>query len=869
MFKRNKTTMIPQLEVQEDKIFDSILEYRENMQLEEPKDMDFPLPKPEDIYLKINEINELGPIDQKYITSIFNTISSYRTGEVDRFDDFLNTIKEIFEKISGSYYDLFDFSSKIAKKLEVSKENIESCYEVLLTKKNATTLDLDAETLGALGRMISYSYTKIDKYKIKDMRKLEEAVSKVITKKINIYDNFVKWCVSKSKDPKKEKITEFYKERRKEYDCLPEIIFLVNHFYKITTVNLELDKIYNQELTDDEYKFFEIAILNLHWILNSLENIKFNLICRELHRALYKRYKEKITEACNKNNDVLKPKDIIFNEGPFFQKKWNFSGKLKPIKFKTGKEIYEVTQSKTLEIKEKKPIFSVKTFGKAFKKIETFGKNIINFGKEKSNGITRVDIVRQNSNLFEFIIICIFSLNEAKQNINVELVMNDTYNGEFFLLLNEIYKFEWIKEEDTSQFHIFDLLLFNKVIKNMQKLNIEINCLDIVSFNKFLSFLYFNQAITKFNMSLFSSDFIYIPEFIYKIYSEIYMKKSPDYLKRNYDEDTYLFCDLKDMEDKIIDRLYPNFVSYISTLFDIIYNRKALTELGFNIEPPNNIRYKSKYMNAIYKFILNLFYYISKNKISKFYILSPFTDFNACTKPEINEIIKEINFSQNNKLEELTLQMRFTELESIKCFILTKLRILNIGNLDFKTFEYLCNHICTIDFNQKSSLEDLSIGLNNSITEFSTDIKKLFQKLFGVKMKELTSLTLLTNLDLSDKKEYAFLLKLLNYNWISNYIIVFDKCDDYNTDESSAALSYLVPGMIGTKLLDKKTLAKLEDVKNKIEPAYWCLKYLFNIKYIDDKRNKERNKKLIFDILKYVTVCQNPKISHFYYIKNK
>ena len=123
--------------------------------------------------------------------------------------------------------------------------------------------------------MISYSYTKIDKYKIKDMRKLEEAVSKVITQKINIYDNYVKWCNSNGKDPKKEKITEFYKERRKEYDCLPEVIFLVNHFYKITTVNLELDKIYNQELTDDEYKFFEIAILNLHWILTFQQLLLF------------------------------------------------------------------------------------------------------------------------------------------------------------------------------------------------------------------------------------------------------------------------------------------------------------------------------------------------------------------------------------------------------------------------------------------------------------------------------------------------------------------------------------------------------------------------------------------------------------------
>ena len=63
--------------------------------------------------------------------------------------------------------------------------------------------------------------------------------------------------------------------------------------------------------------------------------------------------------------------------------------------------------------------------------------------------------------------------------------MNDSFNGEFFLLLKNIYKFEWIPEEDSSQFHIFDLLIFNKIIYNMQKLDIEINCLDFVSFDKF------------------------------------------------------------------------------------------------------------------------------------------------------------------------------------------------------------------------------------------------------------------------------------------------------------------------------------------------------------------------------------------------
>ena len=54
--------------------------------------------------------------------------------------------------------------------------------------------------------MISYSYTKIDQYKIKDMKKLEEAIDKVMNQKINIYDQFVKWCAEEKKDPKSEKL---------------------------------------------------------------------------------------------------------------------------------------------------------------------------------------------------------------------------------------------------------------------------------------------------------------------------------------------------------------------------------------------------------------------------------------------------------------------------------------------------------------------------------------------------------------------------------------------------------------------------------------------------------------------------------------
>jgi hypothetical protein len=62
------------------------------------------------------------------------------------------------------------------------------------------------------------------------------------------------------------------------------------------------------------------------------------------------------------------------------------------------------------------------------------------------------------------------------------------------------------------------------------------------------------------------------------------------YLKRNYGDNNYLFCDIKDMEGKILDELYPDFVKLLSVLFDIINSNKKITELGFNIDVPKNIK---------------------------------------------------------------------------------------------------------------------------------------------------------------------------------------------------------------------------------------------------------------------------------------
>ena len=47
-------------------------------------------------------------------------------------------------------------------------------------------------------------------------------------------------------------------------------------------------------------------------------------------------------------------------------------------------------------------------------------------------------------------------------------------------------------------------------------------------------------------------------------------------LNRDYDRDTYLFCEVKEIDDKIIDNLYSKFVDSLASFFEIIKGKKNL-----------------------------------------------------------------------------------------------------------------------------------------------------------------------------------------------------------------------------------------------------------------------------------------------------
>jgi hypothetical protein len=267
-------------------------------------------------------------------------------------------------------------------------------------------------------------------------------------------------------------------------------------------------------------------------------------------------------------------------------------------------------------------------------------------------------------------------------------------------------------------------------------------------------------------------------------------------------------------------------------------------------------------MNTILKFILNLLYYVSKRKIEKFCLISPYSSINRMRNPNVNNLISSINLHDNEYCEEFTLQMQFYQSSCIKDFLNSRLRILNVGNLDLSTFKCLCYHIYRYDFCKNSSLQHLTIGLLGSISVFTDEIKELFGKLFRMKINSLISLSLLTEIHLLDEKEYLDILDLINYNWISKYIIKFD--DSSKPIYIKEKDKILNLENLTSHFLEKEHKKNMNENIDSDDDAHWYLQYLFNHKYVPEERNDEMIKKLIFNILKYTHSKYKPGVSHTY-----
>ena len=120
--------------------------------------------------------------------------------------------------------------------------------------------------------------------------------------------------------------------------------------------------------------------------------------------------------------------------------------------------------------------------------------NIITIAKGKNHYI---NTMKNNENIINLILMMICSIGRLRDIEGLELIINDSYNNEFIFYLVNYYD---INENIFDvNFHILDFI--NHKINKLNQLNVEINALDQLAFNKILNLIYNNHDLTILNFS--------------------------------------------------------------------------------------------------------------------------------------------------------------------------------------------------------------------------------------------------------------------------------------------------------------------------------------------------------------------------------
>ena len=859
-------------------------------------------------------------------------------------DDFIIDNLELQKKVLSLFYEkLFKvdsdpfnichvISKQIIKSLNINNKIIDDKLDYFINKKKdykySKKFEFDKENITYLGYILAYSYDKFSKYKINNGKDLKEKIEKTKKEIIDILILYLTDCNEKNIPKEKCSKTNFCKKNRSNFQIPGTFIFLLNSFTYINTIEININ-FEEEKLTKDDVNLLIISILNIQYLFNSKINVKINLIHEELQCLIYRRfYKELYKNTPNGNFKM-----IFMNKLDIYKKKWDFETEFLLEKHRKNKRdifekkfeqkfnsetlleenisinnssysfIYKTpkkdelltiindncnnsNKSKNYSVYKSQKIVLNKNNVSMFNLKDDSTNNIYTSTMSKSNNLIKSfssnksinssnflyklennpnknienlhydNIIEKFKKSLELILLTTDSLCHFTNMKRLDLILNDCYQSELQYYLNN-----YCSIDINNKIFIIDILI-NKVRK-LEEFNIELNILDHITFNKILSFINYNPSLTSIKISFFSSDATYLRQTIYKIYYQNLGSKSISI-------------------SEIINMILPHFVQSLEILFELI-KIKDFKKIAVNFDTPSIIEVNNFYMNTIFKFIMNLIFLVDNpnSQIEKLVILSPDTKFDSRLLPSIGNILEDINFNQNNKfLNELSLHLQLFMIKNIHHLITQRLILLNIGDCDVFSFKELTIFLTSYEFCKISSLKKISISLLNSIIEYTNDIKIIFYKIFSIKIKQLTELSVYTNIYIN-KETFIEISDIFKNNWLSKCRLVFNprsgiELYDFNEGLFNNII-YLVSHSLEDKLLSNEELVirnKIfigKDKKNKIvnenekeDNLFWLIKRLFYIKNKDKKTNIQnyiKQKDIIFNILKYIYFTKNAEIN--------
>ena len=835
--------------------------------------------KIEHSYLKIDKSNKFSVLTEEDKKSLEKMMLSFRETK-EKINQINSVFTPFLERISPNCLgDPITISKSLSQEIfkvkRITKNIVEDYlnyffslrYELLYS----THFFLSIKAIKYLGYILSYTFHKFNKYSIKDGKHFNYLLRKTLEIREDVLIDYYNSLndIEEAEKSEENKKMDYWKQNRNKYLVPPEINFLVNRFVKIVTCEIELD-LQGTPVNFNDFNIISLFFLNINRLFVNLKYLKINFINQKFQYELYTSYFQDLLTTTQINKNIIK-KNLIINPESIYDRKWNFSDKfnvkeIQVIRQKkrkkefnkqnlifdeynllyinySKKEINEEqmlnsTIQKTKEVEDEKKSNKENKYNLMNNKDNNNNKIKLEKNKININSITQgkknyIDIIKNNENLLNLIVMMICSIGRLSNINGLDIIMNDSYNNEFLTNLVNLYD---INENLIDvDFHILDLI-YNK-LKDLQQLNIEINSLDTLTFNKVQNLIFKNMNLKSLNISFFSSDITYFRRALLKLYNQT-VGGLEKIIKYNDEK----------LEEIILISLLPFFIENLSVLFSILKKLESIENLGLNFDLPLVLLNQQNYKIPIIKFIINILFLIdeTKCKINNLTIIAPSIIFDGRLLSFTKDIFSQIQINNGeNKLKELSLQFQFYYFIDIKNLISTKLIILNLGDLDLFTFKCLVKYLTSYNFASKSKLEALTIRLNNSLTYFTTELKILFRKLFYIKISKLSEINIYTNFIIKNKMNYHYLIDILKDNWVSNYTITFNS----KSDEIIRKNKNLVKNIFYFIPIDESEV-------------FWYLKYMFNNKYINPQMNFLVIKSCINGILKYLYVTKEININH-------
>ena len=581
-------------------------------------------------YLKIDIKNKFSvntELNTKRINKILTSYKKKYSDQKSHIENLINKFLEFkFPKCASSFFLISKEISKNVEKntkldLEFIENKINFFYKIRYDLQYLKYIKLNKDTCINLGYILCFCYKNLSKYKIKDEKMMQSIINTIINSKINVLNDFYRYCIDNNLIPDRDKKTECWKKNNEKYPLIPEMIFLINVFSNVSTIEIDMN-IQGNIMTEEEVQLFIITFFNLQYLFNQLDNIKINFINEKIQNILYGRYYDKLYVITNNNQYSIK-KNFILNEN-IYEKKWDFDKNFVLQNYRNinqnKRKYHVVKKNKTITMffnenkksnniddndiiliktKEAKNEFINVEISNNNKKLNELN-NINDFKKidVKSEKKSNKSFIRKNSNsfcknkkdallyllddvetfakesqfynrekfetlinkhiyVFDIIFFAFISLENLEKMKNIEVVLNDCYHKEIINYLDKYYSLN--NTIINNNFHILDFL--NNNISIIENFFLEFNSLDPLTFEKFLVLLKNNEneSLTKLKISFFSCDITYYQKSVFKNYYEY--KNNFKILYENSAGDT---------NDKMLNELLTCFINNINILFNII-----------------------------------------------------------------------------------------------------------------------------------------------------------------------------------------------------------------------------------------------------------------------------------------------------------